>query len=212
MKNPSAATKPARKKVSRRNGEPTWEIAYLYPTQGNWSVEEYLDLPGNRLIEYSEGRLEVLPMPVILHQWIALFLYRKLEAFAGTTLGLVLAAPFSVRLWPEKFREPDVGLMLAEHRRRVHQEYWDRADLVMEVVSDDPESRQRDLVTKRAEYARARIPEYWIVDPKRKEITVLGLEGKNYIVRGTYRPGDQARSHLLPDFAVDVTEVFAGPK
>jgi Uma2 family endonuclease len=43
----------------------------------------------------------------------------------------------------------------------------------MEVVSpDDP---GRDLETKRREYAQARIPEYWIIDPRTNEILVLTL-------------------------------------
>ena len=45
--------------------------------------------------------------------------------------------------------------------------------LVVEVIGeDDPE---RDLVTKRLEYAQAGIPEYWIVDPRTDTIDVLRL-------------------------------------
>ena len=44
--------------------------------------------------------------------------------------------------------------------------YPSGADLVMEVVSGGREDRKRDLVTKRRDYARANIPEYWIVDPQ----------------------------------------------
>jgi Uma2 family endonuclease len=49
---------------------------------------------------------------------------------------------------------------------RVTDEYWEGADLVMEVVSSHDEDRRRDLVVKREEYARAGIAEYWIVDPE----------------------------------------------
>lgn len=196
----------------RPNGQPTWDVALLFPEQGNWSVEEYLALPGNRLVEYADGRLEVLPMPTTLHQWIVGFLYRALEAFASSQqLGLALLAPLRVQLWPDKFREPDVVFMRAEHRDRVGKEFWDGADLVMEVLSDSSEDRRRDLVTKRREYARAGIPEYWIVDPRRKRITVLRLKGEKYIALGTFKPGQTARSHLLPGFAVDVAAALAGP-
>jgi Uma2 family endonuclease len=199
-------------KGSRSNGQPTWEVALLFPEQGNWSPEEYLALPSNRLVEYSEGRLEVLPMPTTLHQWIVFFLCRRLEAFASPgRLGLVLPAPLRVQLWPGKFREPDVVFMLQEHRNRSGAEFWDGADLVMEVVSDAPADRRRDLAIKRREYAQAGIPEYWIVDPKRKQITVLRLKGTRYVVHGTFKPGRQARSHLLAGFTVDVTAALAGP-
>jgi Uma2 family endonuclease len=211
MKNASVKGGLREAPAGRPNGQPTWEVALLFPEQGNWSEEEYLALPGNRLVEYSDGRLEVLPMPTTLHQWIVLFLYRALEAFGGSKLGLALAAPLRVRLWPGKFREPDVVFMLNAHRDRIGQEFWHGADLVMEVVSDEPADRRRDLVTKRREYARAGIPEYWIVDPKRKQITVLRLKGARYVAHGTFKSGQQARSHLLPGFSVDVAAALAGP-
>ncbi len=196
---------------NRAAPQPTWEVALLFPEQGNWSAEEYLALPGNRLLEFSEGRLEVLPMPTTLHQWIVGFLYRALETFVWPKLGLVLMAPLRVQLWPDKFREPDVVFMFKKHRNRVGEEFWKGADLVMEVVSDEPEDRRRDLVTKRLEYARAGIREYWIVDPRRKQITVLRLKGKKYTIHGTFKPGQQARSRLLAGFSVDVATTFAGP-
>jgi Uma2 family endonuclease len=211
MKDALAREGPGEAMTSQPNGQPTWEVAMLFPEQGNWSVEEYLDLPGNRLVEYSEGHLEVLPMPTTLHQWILLYLCRALEAFVESKLGLVLVAPLPVQLGLDKFREPDVVFMLHEHRSRVGREFWKGADLVMEVVSDDPKSRRRDLVTKRQEYAQAGIPEYWIVDPKRKRITVLRLQGTKYIVHGTFKPGQRARSHLLAGFSVDVAAALAGP-
>ena len=51
--------------------QPAWGIALLFPDQGTWSEDEYLDLPGNHLIEFNEGHLEVLPMPTPYHQMIA---------------------------------------------------------------------------------------------------------------------------------------------
>jgi Uma2 family endonuclease len=196
----------------RSNGRPTWEIALLYPRQGEWSVEEYLDLPTNRLIEYVDGRLEFLPMPTTLHQWIVFYLCRLVHDFVSSYhLGLILPAGLPVQLRSDKLREPDVVFMLNKHRHRMGEQFWKGADLVMEVVSDDRKSRYRDLVTKRKEYARARIPEYWIVDPKKKQITVLRLKAKKYAVHGTFKEGQTASSHLLPGFTVDVAAAFAGP-
>lgn len=193
------------------NGQPTWEIALIYPMQGDWSVAEYLDLPTNRPVEYDNGRLAFLPMPTTLHQIILAFLFKALDAFAGTKFGLVLPAGVPVQLWRGKFRYPDVVFMRNEHRERVGKKYWKGADLVMEVVSDDAKSRRRDLIDKRREYARAGIPEYWIVDPKKRQITVLWLEGKKYAVHGTFKAGKTARSHLLPGFTVEVDAALAGP-
>jgi Uma2 family endonuclease len=99
--------------------------------------------------------------------------------------------------------------MSREHARRIHEDYWDAADLVMEVVSTDKMDRRRDLQTKRREYARAGIPEYWMVDPKEGQITVLRLPGQRYVVYGEFPKGEQATSHLLQGFGVDVTQALS---
>jgi Uma2 family endonuclease len=195
----------------RANGpvvQPGLGIGDLFSTPGPWSEADYLSLTTNHLVELSDGSPEVLPMPTAIHQWITIYLYNCLEAFAYPKWGLVLMAPFRVRLWPAKFREPDVVFMFNEHRDRTHNEYWEGADLAMEVVSDDPQDRDRDLIVKRAEYARAGIREYWIVDPKLKQITVLALRGKKYQVVGEHKSG-KASSRLLRGFSVEVASVFA---
>src|SRR5207253_2015602 len=100
--------------------EPTWEVAYLFPAQGTWSEEEYLTLNGNRLVEFSQGVLEVLPVPTTSHQLVVAYLYGLLLAFvSGRDLGTVLFAPLRVRLWRRKFREPDIVVMLKEHAGRI---------------------------------------------------------------------------------------------
>jgi Uma2 family endonuclease len=88
-------------------------------------------------------------------------------------------------------------------------QYPHTADLVVEVVSEGKEDRERDLVTKREVYAEAGIAEYWIVDPKRKRITILTLDRDTYVVHGEFAPGAQATSALLSGFALDVQAVFA---
>jgi Uma2 family endonuclease len=194
-------------------GEPTWDIARLYPTQGTWSEREYLNLDTNRLVEFSHGFIEFLPMPTTSHQRIVLLLVSLINAFASlSNLGEALFAGVRVRLWEGKIREPDVVFMLAEHASRITEDYWIGADLVMEVVSGSDNDRRRDLAEKREEYAQARIPEYWIVDPELGQITVLVLDGATYAVHGVFTRGEQATSKLLPGFAVDVTAALAAKR
>jgi Uma2 family endonuclease len=192
-------------------GEPAWEVAYLFPAQGTWTECEYLDLPGNRLVELSNGFLEVLPMPTMSHQMIVASFLNALFDFAKPLqLGTVLFAPLPVRLWKGAIRQPDVVFMLAEHADRMGEEYWRGADLVMEVVSGDEKDRQRDLETKVAEYARARISEYWIIDSQLAQITVLRLKGRKYAVHGRFGRGSRAGSALLKGFDLDVGAVLSG--
>ena len=187
--------------------EPVWELATLFPSQGQWAEEEYLNLPNNRRLEFHRGLIQVLPVPTDLHQAIVGFLYVMLRGFVKPAkLGTVRFSGLKVKVSPEQYREPDVVCIRAENASRRGEQFWLWADLVMEVVSDG--YRYHDLQTKRREYALAGIPEYWIVDPLLKELTVLTLVGTGYEPAGVYRPGDQATSVILPGFAVDVTDVF----
>jgi Uma2 family endonuclease len=185
-------------------------VSNLFPGQGEWTEEEYLDLHTNHLVEFSDGFVEVLPMPTTSHQDIVIFLFEALRAFIlPGQLGKVSLAALRIRLWPGKFREPDIVFMLRENAARIAEQFWERADLVMEVVSGSDDDRRRDLVTKRSEYAQARIPEYWIVDPQEGRITVLRLAGDSYVVHGEFAKGSRATSVLLPGFSVDVSEALA---
>lgn len=202
------STSPARLPTAPAPAQPAWDVARLFPDQGTWSEQDYLQLQGNRLVEFSHGNIEVLRMPTEGHQGIVGFLYSMLVAFVRPrALGRVRFAPLRVRLWPGKIREPDVMLMLTQGLHRATNELWNGADLVMEVVSDD--DRGRDLETKRLEYARAGIPEYWIVDPRDVEIIVLRIDGDHYVEHGRFRRGERASSALLPEFSIDVSSVFA---
>jgi Uma2 family endonuclease len=204
--------------TSENVAELTWEIAQLAPNggaglnlppdQGHWREEEYLALDTNWLIEYSHGGLEVLPMPTFSHQRLVAFMYRSLMGFIEERgLGVVMFAPLRVQLWRGKFREPDIVFMATEHADRLDEQFWRGADLVMEVVSpDDP---QRDRVTKRREYAQAGIPEYWLVDPTQRSITVLTLDEQTYALHGEFDEGAVATSVLLDGFTVSVRAVFS---
>jgi Uma2 family endonuclease len=188
--------------------EPAWEVAKLFPDQGRWSEDDYLSLETNKLVEFSNGHIEVLPMPTDYHQAIVGFLYVALLTFVTPSkLGTVRFSALKLKIYEGKFREPDVLFIKTENDDRRGNDYWRWADLVMEVVSD--EYRQHDLETKRFEYAQAAIPEYWIVDPMKKEITVLTLAGDHYEVVGVFESGSRAISVLLAGFGVDVSEVFA---
>ena len=180
----------------------------LLPPQGVWSEEEYLVLTDhrNRLVEFTDGFLEVLPMPTDKHQGILGFLYLAFFNFAEPRGGKVRFSPLRLRIRPGKFREPDLLLLLSAADSRRQNRFWLGADLALEVVSE--EKPERDLVDKRGDYAEGHVPEYWIVNPQTETITVLCLRGDVYEEAGVYRRGESAASMLLPDFSVAVAAVF----
>jgi len=181
----------------------------ILPPQGQWSEEEYLILTDhrNRLIEFTDGFLEVLPMPTDKHQSLLKFLFLAFfQFFESTRGGSVQFAPLRLRIRPGKFREPDLLLLLSAADPRHQDRFWLGADLALEVVSED--KPERDLIDKRGDYAEAFVPEYWIVNPSAETITVLRLEGDAYVEAGIYRRGDSARSVLASEFTIAVAGVF----
>jgi len=188
---------------------PAWEVARLFPDQGDWDDTDYLVLNQmtNRFVELTDGWLEVLEMPTKSHQKMAQHLFKLLDQYSKAgDVGEVVLAPYPVRMRSGKYREPDIVFALSEHSERLGEDFADGADLVMEVISQD---RERDLVRKRRDYAEAGIPEYWIVDPRDRRVFVLRLQQGAYHVHGEFGDKVRATSVLLAGFEVDVGELFA---
>lgn len=183
-------------------------VLSLAPLQGRWTPEQYLLLTDqtNRLIEFTDGYIEVLPMPTEDHQAILEFLFLALRAFVEQLGGKARFAPLRLQIRPHMFREPDILLVCDANDPRRQNRYWLGADLVVEVVS--PDYPERDTKEKRADYAEAGILEYWIVDPAHQTVTVLRLQQDLYVEHGIFERGDTASSALLHGFAVSVDDVL----
>lgn len=197
-------------KPAPRRPRLTHAIAELFPPQGQWSEDEYLGVSdrSNRLIELSNGKLEVLEMPTDPHQYTVGELLFRLKLFLQAhPLGEVRVAPLPVRLWPGKFREPDVMYLSGAHLDRITPEYWGVPDLVIEVHS--PGSLNRDKRIKYHEYAQAGIPEYWMVDVEAKTIDVYRLNQTAYELQRHYAQSETLTSEQLPGFELNLTDVFA---
>lgn len=183
-------------------------ILELLPPQGSLSEEDYLWLTDHsaRLIEFTDGYAEVLPMPTDDHQRILKLLLWAFDRVVEPLGGIVLFAPLRLRLREGKMREPDLMLLRDASDPRRQQRYWTGADLVLEVVNTDQPAR--DLVTKRQEYEEAGIPEYWIVNPLNRTIVVLALLEGRYVEHGIFTSGMQATSVLLSGFAVEIDAIL----
>ena len=203
---PGAAVQRLGLRISTPDGRSEIDVE---PLQGLWTQAQYLRLTDNArlLIEFTDGRLEVLPMPPDRHQaHPAVPVSWLWPRWSGRAAGRSASLPCAFAFVRTSFREPDLLLVRDAGDPRRRNDYWRGADLVMEIVSpDDP---QRDTQVKRGDYAEARIPEYWIVNPLDETITVLTLAGAEYAEHGVFRRGDRAESALLKGFAAGVADVF----
>lgn len=103
--------------------------------QGEWTYEDYLNLPDDgRLYEIIEGVLYVSNAPNIDHQFTVVELVYQMKHFVTSNqLGYVLTAPFEVHL-AENTRpvQPDVLFIKAEKWPAKGAKYFDGApDLIL---------------------------------------------------------------------------------
>jgi len=183
----------------------TKDIVYNWFSERRWTEEEYLLFANdqNALIELSDGKVVIREMPTPQHQSIVLNLASRLRDYPP---GKTFIAPMPIQLWPGKMREPDVMLFRIEHLDRVQDQFAGAPDLVIEVLS--PSTRAVDLGEKMDEYARAGIPEYWVVELDARNVSVYALTGEGYRLVGRYRTGEQVQSALLADLKIQVDEIF----
>lgn len=78
-------------------------------------------------------------------------------------------------------------------------------DFVVEILS--PCTEKYDRNEKMTDYAAHGIPEYWIIDPKKKTIEQYLNKGKKYELSQKIKSGT-IQSEVIEGFEIDVLELF----
>ena len=140
-----------------------------------FDIEDLIAAPDDGYrYEVLDGALIVNAAPTWRHQEIVARLLRILQDAAPPE---VKALPSPVwRIGPGQIPEPDLIVVNAEALGDIAVEGTPM--LVVEVLS--PSNRGSDLVRKRALYAEAGCPSYWIIDPDGPTVTILELEETEY--------------------------------
>lgn len=146
------------------------------------TYEEFLDWNGTNGVwaEWVAGEVILMSNPSLKHQDVSDFLTSLMRFYAeAKQLGKVVSAPFQIKFdFKPSGRQPDILFVATENLATLHRTFVDgTADLAVEIIS--PESRTRDRGDKFFEYEQARVKEYWVIDPDRKqaEFYVLDADG-----------------------------------
>jgi Uma2 family endonuclease len=148
------------------------------PTPTRWTYAEFAKLPegdGNRY-EVIAGELYVSPSPGIRHQRVLTKLLRSLGDYVDSQeLGDLLVGPIDVLFAEGDYLAPDLVFVRRERMSIESKRGIEAApDLVVEILS--PSTARRDRNLKRDRYQHFGVPEYWIVDPDKREIIVHGKD------------------------------------
>jgi Uma2 family endonuclease len=144
----------------------------VMPREGDWTVDDLLNLPDDGLqYELADGMLLVTPAPRPLHQRVLRNLSGLVQA-AATADVEVFFAPLDFQPSRRTSLQPDLLVV----RREDVGELNITAPLLLAVEVLSPSTRAKDLVLKRALYAEAGVPSYWVIDPGVPSLVALELQ------------------------------------
>lgn len=167
MQNPSAQT---------TKGSAT--MPALQPQPELITLKQYEALPAENRAEVFDGVLYDMASPSQIHQMLSLELTNIIYNYIKTGKGSchLLTAPFDVKLSdkPLTIVQPDI-MVICDKDKLDGKRCNGAPDFIIEIVS--PGNPSDDYIRKLYYYKNYGVREYWIVDAKRKTVTVNYFEG-----------------------------------
>lgn len=150
----------------------------LPPQPESLTLEQYEALPEDRRVEVFDGVVYDMASPSQDHQTISIELSTVLNTYIREKKGScrVFHAPFDVKLSEQPLTIVQPDLMIVCDKDKLDGKRCNGApDFVIEIVS--PGNPADDYIRKLYYYKNAGVREYWIVDPRRKNVTINFFEG-----------------------------------
>lgn len=141
----------------------------LSPPPGRrWTADEVRELQDERRpwprYELINGELLVSSSPTVAHQRCVRELLLAIAPYTEAQhIGETFSSPADIELVPESIVQPDV-FVVPKGDRFPPREWPDVRALLLAVEVLSPSTARYDRVTKRRFFARANVPEYWVVD------------------------------------------------
>ena len=168
------------------------------------TADEYLALEDDGYrYELIDGVLLVSPSPKPTHQKVANRILNQLINYVEThAVGEVLHE-IDVRLDEDLLYGPEVVFLSADQVSANWRGIRAAPAMICEVVS--PESRRRDAESKKRDYERYGVREYWLVDPEREQFTFYRLVEGRYVEVAP--EAERFASQAVPGFVLDLAAV-----
>lgn len=182
-------------------------------TTKTYSFEEYLiyyDGTDNKY-ELVNGELKLMPTASGFHALILHLIFKILdqEIEKIKQKWKVMPGTVGVRTAKNKSRIPDVVILSESQCQEIREMSTAVLEssplLAVEIVS--PNNKDDDYRYKRSEYAVREIPEYWIIDPENKKVSILLLVSGFYEVT-EFTEEQEIKSSLFPQLKLTVKQIF----
>jgi Uma2 family endonuclease len=175
----------------------------LRSADATWCFEKWECLPddGNRY-EVIDGVLYMSTSPSHWHQHVSSRLTLHVGApLEASRVARFFYAPIGLLMPGCDPVQPDFLLIRLEQRSIIAADGRIRGvpDLIAEILS--PSNPEHDLRTKRGAYARAGVPEYWILRPETRDVFVLSrpdVAAAEFVSEHLFSDGDDLVSPTLP--------------
>ena len=178
------------------------------PLVKTYTLKEFWNLPDPKdrsKLELIKGVLYMTPPPDYPHNRVVAKLDRILRVEIGRCgyRGEVYVPRAALWIDDNTYLEPDLMYISAELEAEMASGHWNRADIVVEVISSS--NANYDRKTKADTYQAMGIVEVWLVDPDKKEVEVRTFKSGKSVV---YPPGGVLRSEVLTDIQIAVSGLF----
>ena len=180
------------------------------------SYEEFMEISenSNSRMEYINGAIYLMSSPSFQHQDILGNLHVLFKQYFKGKKCEPFLSPFDVHFHKIDIDVPDVMqpdlLVICDFEGLINEKgkYMGTPTLVLEILSKS--TRSKDMVIKLNTYIMSGVGEYWIVDPKNKNIMVYMFKDHTIEQFTVYRMGETVKSDTFEGLEVDVKELFEG--
>lgn len=145
----------------------------LHSSEATWDREQWDTLPNDgKRYEIIDGVLYMSTAPSPWHQWISYQTERLVYTqISDRGLGFTFHAPVGLFMPGCDPVQPDLLVLRPEDQALILEKRIETIPLLLvEILS--PSNPQHDLILKREAYARAGVPEYWVLRPQERDILV----------------------------------------
>ena len=170
------------------------------------TLEQYESLPENKRVEVFDGVIYDMSSPSQIHQTILTELLVTIRNYIKSKGGscFVFPAPFDVKLNTQPLTIVQPDLMIICDRDKLDGKRCNGApDFIIEIVS--PSNPADDYIRKLYYYKNAGVREYWIVDPRRKTVTVNYFEGNMFNIQ--YSFDSVIKVNIYEDLLISFPEI-----